>query len=106
MLTVNLLHGAGKSAAQRILELYAKTDKRLGARKMKLCLAQEYCISISEGRVYRLMKEMNLPKMSTVKPPKQKSSHENSGVCVNLSAQKFNQPALNLDGCVTLLMSG
>ena len=97
MLTVNLLHGAGKSAAQRILELYAKTDKRL---------AQEYCISISEGRVYRLMKEMNLPKMSTVKPPKQKSSHENSGVCVNLSAQKFNQPALNLDRCVTLLMSG
>lgn len=81
---------------QRILELYAKTDKRLGARKMKLCLAQEYCISISEGRVYRLMKEMNLPKMSTVKPPKQKSSLEDPGVCTNLLAQKFNQPAPNL----------
>ena len=55
---------------QKILEIYAKTDKRLGSRKMKLCLAQEHCISISEGRVYRLMKQMNLPKMSTVKPPK------------------------------------
>ena len=63
---------------------------------MKLCLAWEYCISISEGRVYRLMKQMNLPEMSTAKPPKQKSSHEDPGVCANLLAQKFNQPAPNL----------
>ncbi len=81
---------------QKILEIYAKTDKRLGSRKMKLCLAQEYCISISEGRVYRLMKQMNLPKMSTVKPPKLKSSAEEVGVCTNLLAQQFNQPAPNL----------
>ena len=81
---------------QKILEIYAKTDKRLGSRKMKLCLAQEYCISISEGRVYRLMKQMNLPKMSTVKPPKQKSSAEEVGGCTNLLAQQFNQPAPNL----------
>lgn len=78
---------------QKILEIYAKTDKRLGSRKMKLCLAQEYCIFISEGRVYRLMKQMNLPKMSTVKPPKQKPSAEEVGVCTNLLAQQFNQPA-------------
>lgn len=36
---------------RRILEIYARTDKRLGPRKIKLCLAREYCISISEGRV-------------------------------------------------------
>ena len=81
---------------QKILEIYAKTDKRLGSRKMKLCLAQEYCIFISEGRVYRLMKQMNLPKMSAVKPPKQKPSAEEVGVCTNLLAQQFNQPAPNL----------
>ena len=66
---------------KKILEIYAKTDKRLGFRKMKLCLAQEYCISISEGRVYRLMKQMDLPKMSTAKPPKLKSSAQETGVC-------------------------
>ena len=81
---------------RRILEIYAQTDKRLGPRKMKLCLAREYCISISEGRVYRLMKQMNLPKMSTVKPPKPKSCPENSANCVNLLAQQFRQPAPNM----------
>ena len=63
---------------------------------MKLCLAQEYCISISEGRVYRLMKQMDLPKMSTAKPPKLKSSAQENGVCTNLPAQQFNQPAPDL----------
>lgn len=42
------------------------------------------------------MKEMNLPKMSTAKPPKSKSSTEEVGVCTNLLAQQFNQPAPNL----------
>ena len=42
------------------------------------------------------MKQMNLPKMSTVKPPKQKPSAEEVGVCTNLLAQQFNQPAPNL----------
>ena len=50
-----------------ILELYAKSNKRLGADKMKTCLKRDYRINISVGRVYRLMKPMNLPKMSTVK---------------------------------------
>ena len=42
------------------------------------------------------MKQMNLPKMSTVKPPKLKSSTEETGICTNLLAQQFNQPAPNL----------
>ena len=81
---------------QNILEIYAKTDKRLGSRKMKFCLTQEYCISISEDRVYRLMKQMNLPKMSTAKPQKPKVFAEETGVCSNLLAQQFNQLAPNL----------
>lgn len=57
---------------KRILELYARSDKRLGVRKLTLCLAREYCITVSEGRVYRLMKQMRLPR------------REHPKVCVNL----------------------
>ena len=57
---------------KRILELYARWDKRLDPKKMTLCLAREYCIHISEGRVYRLMKQMRLPR------------REHPKVCVNL----------------------
>ena len=81
---------------KRILELYAQSDKRLGVKKMKLCLAREHCITISEGRVYRLMKQMKLPKMSTVKPPKAEVSREDAGVCQNLLSQRFDQKAPNL----------
>lgn len=81
---------------KRILEIYAQSDKRLGAKKLTICLAREYCITISEGRVYRLMKQMKLPKMSTVKPPKATSGKEDPGVCQNLLSQKFDQKAPNL----------
>ena len=63
---------------------------------MTLCLAREHCITISEGRVYRLMKQMRLPKMSTVKPPKTAASKENTGVCQNLLSQRFDQKAPNM----------
>lgn len=78
-----------------ILEIYAKTDKRLGVHKTTVCLKQEYCINISDGRVRRLMQTMNLPKMSTVKPPKFKSVKEDVGTCDNILKQKFDQPAPN-----------
>lgn len=82
---------------KRILELYTRADKRLGAKKMALCLAREYCITISEGRVYRLMKQMRLPKMSTVKPPKAVTDKEESGVCCrNLLSRRFDQKSPNL----------
>lgn len=80
---------------QKILEIYAKADKRIGFRKVKICLERDYCMNISEGRVYRLMKEMSLPKMSTVKPPKQKKHSEN-GACKNVLAQNFDQPKPNM----------
>ena len=79
-----------------ILELYSKADKRLGVNKIRECLSRDYCINISCGRVYRLMKTMNLPKMSTVKPPKPSYSNSDNGKCINILNQKFDQPAPNL----------
>lgn len=80
-----------------ILDIYAKTDKRVGVQKIVIYLRRDYCITISSGRVYRLMKTMNLPRMSTVKPFKSKSKSSNTGIsCENLLAQKFDQPAPNL----------
>jgi len=48
--------------------IYSSSKKRFGAYKICRVLFVEYGISISPGRVYRLMKSMQLPKMSTVKP--------------------------------------
>ena len=42
------------------------------------------------------MKQVNLPKMSTAKPSKLKSHTQETGICTNLPAQQFNQPAPNL----------
>lgn len=81
---------------QKILEIYVKIHQRLACRKIKLCLARDFCISIGEGRVYRLMKEMNLPKISTVKPPRPPQQSDTSLSFQNLLAQRFDQPAPNL----------
>ena len=78
------------------MELYSKTDKRLGVHKIATCLKRDYCINISYGRVYRLIETMNLPKMSTCKPPKIHSTKIVSDNCNNLLAQNFNQPAPNM----------
>ena len=75
--------------------LYAKSKKRFGAEKMKICLQRDYRINISSGRVYRLMKAMNLPKMSTVKPFNRKLKASSDGECKNILSQKFNQSAPN-----------
>lgn len=45
-----------------------KAKKRIGTRAFKIILLHDYGINISEGRIYRLLKSMNLPKMSTTKP--------------------------------------
>ena len=42
------------------------------------------------------MKTMNLPKMSTVKPPKPSYCKSDDSECVNVLKQNFNQPAPNL----------
>ena len=67
----------------------------MGANKIKICLKRDYRINISTGRVYRLMKDMNLPKISTVKPFNPKSKSNSEGECKNILSQKFNQSAPN-----------
>ena len=80
---------------RKIAEHYAASDKRLGARKMKVVLMREVCVSVSEGLVYRLMKEMNLPKMSTAKPPRIRRCKDDEGRCENLLSQRFDQTVPN-----------
>lgn len=63
---------------------------------MKICLQNEYCINISVGRVYRLMKSMSLPKMSTQKPFIHKSKSASDENLENRLCQRFNQPEPNL----------
>ena len=76
-----------------ILQIYAACDKRLGAYKIAKVLERDYGIHISIGRVYRLMKSMELPKMSTKKPGYRKVSNDQDAV--NYLEQKFHQKAPN-----------
>lgn len=80
-----------------ILEIYSKSDKRFGANKIALILASKYCKKVSIARVLRLMNTMNLPKMSTVKPPKlKKIAEDENAVFNNILQQNFDQKAPNL----------
>lgn len=51
------------------------------------CLQSEYRISVSIPRIYRLMKGMNLPKMSTVKPYHNKHKVSGDEYCPNILRQ-------------------
>lgn len=57
---------------------------------MKNCLNCEYHINVSTQKIYRLMKDMNLPKMSTIKPfqPKHKAASDEQ--CPNRLNQRFD----------------
>ena len=57
-------------------------------------LSRDYGISISSGRVYRLMRSMTLPKPSTVKP--KRNPQKDSGECHDLLRRQFHQSAPNL----------
>lgn len=81
--------------ASLILHIYADCDKRLGAYKTAYILQRDHGIKISVGRVYRLMKILQLPKMSTDRP-KYRTKHTNHGNCTNFLCQNFNQKAPNL----------
>lgn len=75
---------------QLILEIYHQTKKRLGSGKIRALLSSDYGINISVGRVERLMKGMQLPKMSTAKPayihPRSSINFEH----INHLKQEFN----------------
>ena len=78
-----------------ILNIYAKSSKRLGAQKIAVCLQRDHCISISYGRVYRLMKTMNLPSMSTVKPAFKHAKSRDGEPMKNVLNQRFNPGSIN-----------
>lgn len=67
----------------------------MGAYKIPFVLARDYGIHISVGRMYRLMKNLQLPKMSTDKPFKS-HKHNDNGECKNPLEQDFNQKSPNL----------
>ena len=58
-------------------------------------MERDYGIRISVGRVYRLMQDMDLPRMSTDKPKCHRHQHDNGG-CINHLKQQFSQNAPNL----------
>ena len=75
---------------KHILQFYNDYDNSLGAYKIRRVLERDYGISISLGRVYRLMNSINLPKRSTEKPKwKDNSSY------INHLHQQFNPIAPN-----------
>ena len=53
---------------QKILKIYNDSKQCFGVYKIQIRLKAEYGIQISVGRVYRLMKAMDLPKPCTRKP--------------------------------------
>lgn len=77
------------------MEIYAKSRKRFGAYKIQQRLLAEYGINISIGRVYRLMKTMQLPKMSTIKPRQIPNLTEDYLDYPNLLQKKFDPTAPN-----------
>lgn len=80
-----------------ILKIYLESKKRYGAHKIKYILETEYGIKISVGRIYRLMKQLHLPKMSTVKPNIQYNSNHFS--LKNKVKRKFTVNKPNLVWC-------
>ena len=77
-----------------LLEIYMKAKKRIGTRAFKIILQRDYGITISEGRIYRLLKSMNLPKMSTTKT-RFKSKKRPEFYSENLLKQEFNPKSPN-----------
>lgn len=76
--------------------LYTASNKRLGVHKMRRCLDREYGIKISAGRIYRLMKGMALPKMSTATPAYKPAEKTDESSCVNHVKQNFKTDKPNL----------
>ena len=68
----------------------------MGAYKIHRVLARDHGISISVGRVYRLMRSMDLPKMATDKPKHNYNRKADNSVCTNHLKQQFSQDAPNL----------
>lgn len=66
---------------------------------MRKILEANYGIKISQGRAYRLMKQMQLPKMSTIKPKFKAANTSNDSGCHNILKQNFNPKEPNKAWC-------
>lgn len=83
--------------SNHILKIYLDSKKRFGAHKIRYVLEAEYGIKISVGRVYRLIKLLHLPKMSTYKPKiKYPSNHS---TLENKTKRQFAVSKPNLVWC-------
>ncbi|MDN6212275.1 MAG: IS3 family transposase [Lactococcus sp.] len=78
------------------LDIHIKSKKRFGTRSFKRVLLRDYGINISEGRIYRLLKTMSLPKMSTIKPRWKHEKSSQHPKTSNHLKQQFNHKAPNL----------
>ena len=81
--------------ATTILKIVADYDKRVGAYKITHILERDYGIKISVGRVYRLIKTLNLPRMSTQKPVLKYYSEDHTEYYNHLH-QVFNPKSPNM----------
>jgi Transposase and inactivated derivatives len=77
-----------------LLEIHMKSKKRIRTRVFKIILLRDYGVSISEGRILRLLKSMTLPKMSMIKP-RLKSNKSPTFSSNNLLKQIFNPKSSN-----------
>lgn len=82
-----------------ILQIYSEAKCRYGAQKMRKVLETNYGIHISQGRVYRLMKQMQLPKMSSIKPKFIHAKQTDDASCHNILKQNFNPKKPNTAWC-------
>lgn len=79
-----------------ILHIHSDYHKRLGLYKIARVLQRDYGINpINVGRVYRLMKHLHFPKISTDKPSVSNKPSD-YGNCPNHLQQNFTQKTSNL----------
>ena len=81
--------------AKTILKIYTDYNKRLDAYKITYVLKRDYGINICLGRVYHLMKTLQLPRMSTKKTFRN-YRHQETDECNNHLHQDFNQKSPNI----------
>ncbi|MDD3137907.1 MAG: DDE-type integrase/transposase/recombinase [Lachnospiraceae bacterium] len=72
--------------------MHANYHKRLGVYKITYALQRDYGINISVGRVYRVMRTLQVPNEKLYRNYR----HKDNGNCTNHLHQAFNQKYPNL----------